>query len=73
MSEDEVCRVWCLVDDEQRAFSVNASLEWDVEELTDAIQRRRTRLKALDIIDLVLWKVRLSYPGVNIVLTCAHS
>jgi hypothetical protein len=52
---------------------VNGCLEWDVEELTDAIQRRRTRLKTIDIIDLVLWKVRLSYSDVNVVLTCAHS
>jgi len=61
MSEDEVCRVWCLIDGEQTAFSVNASLEWDVEELMDAIQHRRTCLKTIDITDLVLWKVRLSY------------
>jgi len=74
MSKDAVRRVWCLIDGEQTAFSINASLEWDVEELKDAIQRRRTRLKTIDIIDLVLWKVILSYSGVNVVLTCgAHS
>jgi len=72
MSEDEVCRVWCLIDSEQTAFSINANLGWDVEELKDAIQRRRTRLKTIDIIDLVLWKVRLSYSGVNVVLTRTH-
>ena len=54
MSEDEVCRVWCLIDGEQTAFSVKASLRWDVEELKKAIQQERNRLKTIDIIDLVL-------------------
>jgi hypothetical protein len=60
MSEDEVCRVWCLIDDEKTAFSVNAGLDWDVEELTKTIRHERPRLKTIDIINLVLWKVRLS-------------
>ena len=62
MSEDEVRCVWCLIDDEKTAFSVYASLKWDVEELTKAILQQRPRLQTFDIVDLVLWKVRLSYP-----------
>ena len=61
MSEDEVRRVWCLVDDEQKAFSVNANLKWDVEELTEAIRQTRPRLGKIDIVDIALWKVRQSY------------
>jgi hypothetical protein len=74
MSENEVRRFWCLVDDEQTAFSVNAGLTWDVEELTKAIWQHRHRLQAIDIIDLVLWKVMLSYSSaLTFLLTCAHS
>jgi hypothetical protein len=70
MSEDEVRRVWCLIDDEKKAFSVPAGLEWDVEDLTKAIRQERRRLKAIEIIDLVLWKVKVFYlVGINV---CAH-
>jgi hypothetical protein len=70
MSEDNACRVWCLIDDEKRAFSVNAGLEWDVEELTKTIRQERPRLQAIDIVDIALWKVRLSYLiSINV---CAH-
>ncbi len=59
MSEDDVCRLWCLIDhdseeEQEEQFSVNANLKWDVEELRDAIQRRKLVLKDLDISDIVL-------------------
>jgi len=74
MSGDELCRIWCLIDDEQKAFSVHAGLEWDVEQLTMAIREARFRLQTIEIIDLVLWKVMLSYsPALKFLLTCAHS
>ena len=74
MSEDEVCCVWCLIDNEKTAFFVHADLRWNVEELRYAIQQRRPRLQDIDITDIVLWKVRLFYlVGINVVLTCAHS
>ena len=71
MSEDEAYHFWCMIDDEQTAFSVNASPRWNVEELTKAIRQERPRLQTVDIVDLVLWKVRLIYilTGVNV---CAH-
>ena len=65
MSEDDVCRLWCFIDrdseeEQEEQFSVNANLNWDVEELRDAIQRRKLVLQDLDISDIVLLKVRPS-------------
>jgi hypothetical protein len=74
MSENQVRRFWCLVDDEQTAFYVNASLTWDVEELTKAIRQVRPHLQTIDTIDLVLWKVMLSYsPALMFLLTYLRS
>ena len=61
MSEDQVNEFWCLIDDEKIPFSVLASLSWKVNELTKTIQQGRPRLQTIDITDIVLWKVRLSY------------
>jgi hypothetical protein len=74
MSEDQVNEFWCLIDDEKIPFSVPASLSWTVNELTKTIRQERLRLQGIDIIDIVLWKVRLSYSlASTFVLTCAHS
>ena len=55
MSEQELCRFWCMIHDEQVPFSVLASRRWDMEELTKAIWQERHRLQTIDIIDLVAW------------------
>jgi hypothetical protein len=34
ISEREVLHFWCLIDDEQTAFSVRARPGWNVEELS---------------------------------------
>ena len=74
MSENEVHEFWCLIDDEVTPFSVHASLSWKVNELTKTIRQERPRLQTIDIIDIVLWKVRLSYSSAStFVLTYAHS
>ena len=74
MSENEVNEFWCLIDDEETPFSVNVSRRWDVEELTKTIRQARPRLQTIDIIDIVLWKVRLSYSlASTFVPTCVHS
>ena len=72
MPESQVCRLWCLIDDEKKAFYVDASPRWNVQELADVIQQRRLHLRNIDILDLVLWKVRAEAVlliGVNV---CAH-
>lgn len=77
ISEDEACRFWCLFDrqepqssdgEEERElpFSVNASLKWDVDQLTEAIQQERPLFRNIGITDLVLWKVRaVSFIGMS--------
>jgi hypothetical protein len=61
MSEDGVCEVWSLINCQQEPFSVLVSLEWNVEKLRKAIQGAKKDLLRLDISDIVLLKVRLSY------------
>ena len=61
ISAREVSHFWCLIDNEQHAFAVRASLEWNVYELMKAIKQERAPLESIDIEDIVLWKVRLSY------------
>jgi len=61
MSEDDVCEVWSLINCQQEPFSVLGSLEWNVEKLRKAIQGAKQDLLRLDISDIVLLKVRLSY------------
>jgi len=74
MSEQDVCRFWCMIHDERRPFSVIVGRRWNVEELTKAIQQERHRLQSIDIIDLFLWKVRLfCSPALTFLLTCRHS
>jgi hypothetical protein len=61
MSEDDLSEVWCLINCQQEPCSVPISLEWNVDKLRKAIQRAKHDLLRLDISDIVLLKVRLSY------------
>jgi len=77
MSEDEVHRFWCILDDEKDPFFIDGSLSWNVETLKDAIQHRRPRLQGIEIVDLVLWKVSLSRHkrlcSLALTAECSHS
>lgn len=57
MSQNDTCQLWCLVDGEKKPFQCPVSLNWKVDELLDAIQQRRSALRDVDIMDLVLYKV----------------
>ena len=74
MPENELCQYWCLLDSndsEETPIFVDASLKWNVYQLTEAIQKKRRVLRDLDASDIVLWKVRISYsPALTFVLTC---
>jgi len=59
MSQEKLCRFWCLLDGEEKAFPANASLEWDMAQLAKAIQQERKDLRALDNSEIVLQKVSL--------------
>ena len=61
MSQDNLCNFWCLVDGEKEAFSAEAGLEWDVDQLTKAIRHEKGDLRKVDASKIVLLKVRLSY------------
>ncbi len=62
MPEDELRQFWCLLDSNDPPFLVDASLKWNMDQLTQAIQKRKHALHDLDTSDIVLWKVRMSYP-----------
>ena len=59
MFEDEVCHFWCMIDDEQKVFFVDASFTWNMEVLRNVIQQWRPCLQSIEITDLGLWKVRV--------------
>jgi len=62
MSHDKLCRFWCLLNrDGEEAFVVEADLEWDVNQLTKAIQQEKSALREVDASKIVLLKVRPSY------------
>jgi len=68
MSQDKLYRFWCLLDGEG-AFSAEAGLEWEVEQLAKAILQERGDLRKLDTSNIVLLKVRSScLPA----LDCTH-
>jgi hypothetical protein len=60
MSQDKLCIFWCLLDGEGKAFTAEASLEWNVDQLAAAIQQKRKSLREHDTLDIVLLKVRPS-------------
>jgi hypothetical protein len=61
MPEEEVFQFWCLIYGEKIPFAVDASFKWNVFQLTEAIQQKRSVLRDRDITELVLLKVSLSY------------
>jgi len=64
MPEDERRQFWCLLDSndsKDKPFFVDAGLKWNMDQLTQAIQKKRRALRDLDTSDIVLWKVRVSY------------
>ena len=61
MSKAELCHFWCLLDGEGKAFSAEAGLEWNVDQLAKAIRQEKSYLRELDASDIVLLKVRSSY------------
>jgi hypothetical protein len=66
MAEDELRQFWCLLhsnDPEETPFFVDARPKWNMEQLTEAIQKKRRVFRDLDTSDIVLWKVRISYPS----------
>ena len=56
MSENDLVTLWCLIDGEDKPFYVNASRNWCIAQLSDAILQRRGDLCA-GINDISLWKV----------------
>jgi len=60
MSQSGV-KLWCLIEDETKPFSVPADVNGDVDDLVKAVQRENRLLFDLNTSDVVLWKVRISY------------
>ena len=58
MSQDKLCKFWCLLDGEGEPFSAEAGLEWDVDQLVKAIRQEKSDLRKLDTSKIVLLKVR---------------
>lgn len=61
MSQDELCSFWCLLDGEEKAFTVEVGLKWNVEQLAKAIREEKRDLRKLDASKIGLLKVRPSY------------
>ena len=53
MSEHELRRYWCLIDGNTRPFTVLASPNYDIDELTGATQKEIRVLCDVDASDLV--------------------
>ena len=59
MSQNKLCTFWCLLDGEEEAFTAEAGLDWEVDELAKAIRQEKAELRAHDASKIVLHKVRL--------------